>query len=388
MKSLIPFLCKDYGCLKIFFTFMCLFMIVQEFYTAFVERPTLTTTKKEPMKQEDIPDILICPDPPISIDELQSLGYVDMWDYKAGGLNLETQNLEFSWKGNTTESVKNISNKISVFNSTADCPHASIEYFDPEDQKELLTSKEADMKLSPSLFPYHVCCKVIIPNLPEEKIIRDVYIWHMDYSFNVLLSDRMASSLFTQSNKNVFGELRLVANRTVSYLIKIFQEINLPNNPTFECVEYQQFGDYDACLESRIVSETLSFVNCTPPWMTEKEEFWCHDEEKFESFEDMKNFHDFLLSVNIRPMRQCSVPCKSSKFEVNNRGFMDGGRALTYLTFDTFTEKTVAERQVGPLTLVSRLGGFIGIGKNLLWIVTVLFSSMKIFSLRVTQRNS
>ena len=102
----------------------------------------------------------------------------------------------------------------------------------------------------------------------------------------------------------------------------------------------------------------------------------------------MKNFHDFLLSVNIRPMRQCSVPCKSSKFEVNNRGFMDGGRALTYLTFDTFTEKTVAERQVGPLTLVSRLGGFIGIGKNLLWIVTVLFSSMKIFSLRVTQRNS
>ena len=63
-----------------------------------------------------------------------------------------------------------------------------------------------------------------------------------------------------------------------------------------------------------------------------------------------------------------------------------GDRVITYLTFDDVIEKTYVERQIGPLTFISRIGGFIGIGKNLLWIVIIILSSVKIFSRKVKSR--
>ena len=38
---------------------------------------------------------------------------------------------------------------------------------------------------------------------------------------------------------------------------------------------FREAGDYDKCLEGEYVSRTMSLLNCTPPWMTEKEELWC-----------------------------------------------------------------------------------------------------------------
>ena len=44
------------------------------------------------------------------------------------------------------------------------------------------------------------------------------------------------------------------------------------------------------------------------------------------------------------------------------------------ISFDTVVEKTVSDWQITPVTLLTRLGGIIGVGKNLLWIM-IFFSS-------------
>ena len=104
-------------------------------------------------------------------------------------------------------------------------------------------------------------------------------------------------------------------------------------------------------------------VNCTPPWLTEDEALWCQDEHWFSSTESMKQFSDHLISLNFKPVRYCPPPCKYSRFEINNRGFTMGDRVITYLTFDDVIEKTYVERQIGPLTFISRVGGFIGMAR-------------------------
>ena len=44
------------------------------------------------------------------------------------------------------------------------------------------------------------------------------------------------------------------------------------------------------------------------------------------------------------------------------------------ISFDTVVEKTVSDWQITPVTLLTRLGGIIGVGKNLLWVI-IFFSS-------------
>ena len=44
------------------------------------------------------------------------------------------------------------------------------------------------------------------------------------------------------------------------------------------------------------------------------------------------------------------------------------------IIFDTVVEKTISDWQITPVTLLTRLGGIIGVGKNFLWII-IFFSS-------------
>ena len=44
------------------------------------------------------------------------------------------------------------------------------------------------------------------------------------------------------------------------------------------------------------------------------------------------------------------------------------------LTFDQQVEESVSSFQIGLKTLVSRIGGIIGAGKELFWIVTLSFT--------------
>ena len=51
------------------------------------------------------------------------------------------------------------------------------------------------------------------------------------------------------------------------------------------------------------------------------------------------------------------------------------------LSFDGMVEKTTSKLQISAKTLVIRIGGLIGIGKNLLWLIIFLLSSFGSFKL-------
>ena len=46
------------------------------------------------------------------------------------------------------------------------------------------------------------------------------------------------------------------------------------------------------------------------------------------------------------------------------------------IIFDNLVEKTISELQIGPRTLVTRFGGIIGVGKNLMWVIIFAISGL------------
>ena len=46
------------------------------------------------------------------------------------------------------------------------------------------------------------------------------------------------------------------------------------------------------------------------------------------------------------------------------------------IVFDNVIEKTISDWQVNPVTLLTRIGGIIGVGKELLWVMIITGSSI------------
>ena len=50
------------------------------------------------------------------------------------------------------------------------------------------------------------------------------------------------------------------------------------------------------------------------------------------------------------------------------------------VAFDNIVEQTISDWQIKPVTLLTRFGGLVGVGKNLLWIIIFICSSMTLVS--------
>ena len=48
------------------------------------------------------------------------------------------------------------------------------------------------------------------------------------------------------------------------------------------------------------------------------------------------------------------------------------------VAFDNIVEQTISDWQIKPVTLLTRFGGLVGVGKNLLWIIIFICSSMSL----------
>ena len=88
-----------------------------------------------------------------------------------------------------------------------------------------------------------------------------------------------------------------------------------------------------------------------------------------------------LIVFGVGDVKNCPRPCLTSKFEVTNVGSMEDTIEGIYIDFEESVEKTVSGLQITALSMISRIGGIIGLGKNLLWIIILAFSSLKFLNI-------
>ena len=368
LKHMTSCLGKDHGILKIIFTLLCSFLIANDWYIAFIEKPTLTREIKTTFSKEDIPEVTLCPEPAIDFDEMISLGYSDLYAYKAGIIDFKDWK-KLSWSSNQTMDVKEVAEKLSPLKSEKDCPFAMAMPF---------WKNITNITLTRALFPYHFCCKIDAKDV--DKNFHELFII-LQSDFRLILSDRTLSSPFNIHTKNIYGEHIIRSEFGANfYKIKIAKEIHMEEDPNYPCKNYARPGDYDECLEKDFTSRIVEILNCTPPWLTNNASLWCQGVNILKK-EDEGKFFKLIKSVLLGTAHseKCPNPCLVIKYDVNHVGFMQERYSGIYLVFDENVSKTVSGLQVTALSLLSRFGGIVGLGKNLLWIVVLLISSVGFF---------
>ena len=150
---------KEYRILKFLFSVFGIYLIVEEFYTFIVKKPTFTSLEKRELEPSDFPEILVCPEQSFDLDALKYVGYGKPSKYFEGSLiNHEKQ---FNWAGKKAENIENVKktmNQISTLKSSKDCPFSQRAVFKnstwwPRDKMKF--------KLYRGLYPYHKCLILI-----------------------------------------------------------------------------------------------------------------------------------------------------------------------------------------------------------------------------------
>ena len=400
-KHFLNLCCGENALLKFIFLLISILFIVEELYTFFILKPTLNKKIKTNLTKDDFPIFTVCPDPSLDLGEMALLGYYDIYSYKAG---LGQESI-IGWDANQTDSVQNISNKISLLKTVKDCPEWGIVFYKPhEHDVEDPGIEELEFQLTRAMFPYHLCCRVQTPEATKKFPITglEIGIMNKSYSsFTVLVNDKVSHSIFEQHNSKVLGNnirspQRLGEFGRNSYKLKIHRDISLESDPNSDCVDYKKSGDYDKCLEAEIINQMMQFANCTPPWMTENDDLWCKKEHASSLMEiNTKFFLNFINDLNSGQVDhgKCSTPCRKYSYYSTGLGFMDSMDTTgVTIFFDKIIDDTVTEFKIDSVTLLTRFGGVIGLTKNLLWIVLLFISIGGYFvsspSGKVIQKNS
>ena len=132
-------------------------------------KPSYTSTLKRKLSTEDFPEMIVCPEPSIDVNEVASKGYQGVKEYFMGfedfGMPL------MGWAGKKSENVTKVSEDISTLKTIKDCPttNETTDGFSFSN----IWSKDNDyfeaiqFNFTKALYPHHKCCKVIPPKFRD-----------------------------------------------------------------------------------------------------------------------------------------------------------------------------------------------------------------------------
>ena len=318
--------------------------------------------------------------------------------------NSEFKPVEWNgWRGNQTQrSVKDILRKVSYLKTVDDCGDVENSYliFEQMHENDYTNFGKIKYELISGLYPNHICCKVSYPEIARSRRLNTIQISFKNintsiHSFKLVISDQVSSSVFMQPKSPMLGhKIQTPESKKgfTHYMVKVSQESHLPDDPNYNCVDYKEPGQLHQCLQNEFMKQAMAITNCTAPWMTDNENLWCQGnitvrkDKTLYQWELLCNKLFFLLgSPNYGP---CSAPCKTTKYSVKEFGFSeDDEKYGVFVTFEDTVDKTVSELQIGARTLVTRFGGIIGVGKNLVWIIILAFSAFGFCSSKIMKDN-
>ena len=326
-----------------------------------------------------------------------------------GGLSESRQSqslTQIGWVGNKSEDVKKVSVDISTLKSEDNCPYGVFHIRD----QGIKTFRHAAFELKRVLNPHHICCRLVPPSFPAQSmhffvsnsshLIQIYNLTKADkasslvHSFQVFLADPKTATIFDQNKVNMVGD-RIVSspsnNGFMIYRVIIMEEKRLEHDPKYPCIDYKIESGYSQCLEKELVSQSLKFLNCTPPWVTENENLWCKEKIKFESFSSKLKFNTWISDITEGnyDYGKCLEPCRVKRYIAKEMVFKDMENVSgVQLKFSKEISITKSSWKTTWSTMISKTGGFIGINKNFLWIVTLSISSIGVFVRNVQIRKN
>ena len=264
---------RDYGILKILLTAACIFLLWEQFYKYWVLKPTLTRTGRRDLSVDDFPVMTFCPIKHVDHKKLSSYGYEELTQYKLGIQKNESLESLVGWSGNSSTSQKEVIKDISILKTEKDCPYSNNSFVKYDDDY----TSFLEFELTDALFPYHRCCKIVIPEQSKSSVVSFVHLSIKEdekpySSFFLYLSDQVAYTRFEPPGTRMSGKDIIPDSEhhqaTKIYKISLTEETYLEEDQNYECIDYKKPQKYDVCLEKYFLDKSIELLNCTPPYLT------------------------------------------------------------------------------------------------------------------------
>ena len=127
-KIIRKYLWNNFGAVKISCTALCFVLIFDLFIKYFVEKPTLTSSTRTDITSRNFPMITVCYYEQIDKSSLESNGIKNLFYYRTGegdpSYNNGTHH-KISWNGNSSKSVYEVYENMTLLKSAMDCPKNS-----------------------------------------------------------------------------------------------------------------------------------------------------------------------------------------------------------------------------------------------------------------------
>ena len=158
------------------------------------------------------------------------------------------------------------------------------------------------------------------------------------------------------------------------------------------------------CIEKELIEKSFLLLNCSPPYISQNKKVWCTELYNLRNetinwliimnliCSRTKEINSFLKSKMYRITENnhnCLLPCTTTKYflvlmilwnrivyfryKVERNGL--DYRGDWYGVWVQFSDEITTIRShlaIEPMTFVTRVGGIIGVGKELLWVIIFL----------------
>ena len=223
------------------------FYLLYEDIQLFLSKPTFSSNSESKLQPKNFPIIVLCPFPTFDQESLWKYRYEDGYDYAKGVIMGSSSN---GWIGNSSKSVENINEEISLLKSEKDCPFLSA-LFDENNYSKKYENIQFEM--TETSYPNGRCCKAKIPSKSQENVL--IKLWmrmlindtnnSMIHGFQMYFVSQESYHILKLNTNGIPMTAESKYKGYMKYEVRVQNIRNLVEDPKIRCKNYPKVNGYN-----------------------------------------------------------------------------------------------------------------------------------------------
>ena len=367
-----------------------LLLIYQLVITFVVEKPTTAAKLVKSLEKSDLPEVVVCMQPGLNSLALKNLGY-HIYSYFRGALQPSTVTNSASpligWNGDAFENKSSheiLEEALLLPKNERLVLEASYTDDFKDYQKAVVTFR--------TLGNNNGRCMFINPPLKKTNPyslwleFNNSFIDQLNVSsnkLNIYLMDKANSPHIYPNIMEMVGQPIHVELKRADFEFhtRISKSEHVEGDPLYDCTVYTKSNSYDGCLRNELEGLFSKEFGCQPPYLSENLNVTC--DQKFNVSENRSTEIEALF-WNLWSKGtefKCKAPCTKTKYRTRSEGRFPYPHTTLAITFDKTVDVSRSRFSIDGPTFLTKSGGFIGVGRTLLWILASLLGALQVIKL-------
>ena len=163
-----------------------------------------------------------------------------------------------------------------------------------------------------------------------------------------------------------------------NFKTKISKAEHVLDDPLFDCAVYTANNSFDDCRKTEVMELFEKELGCQPPPIAVDDEKTCN--QKFEFSEKRsRRITNLFWNVAIPDGKSmCKMPCTTSKYTTRRYFRIPYPKTMLSIVFDQTIAVAHSRFSIDIQTFLTKVGGFIGVGRTSLWILVSLLGASQV----------